>query len=157
MRNCICIVFAIALLTFQPGCDRKREAPPPMPGAVCAPKMPPPSTPPTAPPSKTDAQPSPSLSAYLPPANAPTYSEVLKTYPAGVRLCETVATVEGIGESGWLLNGEVDYREGKPLVRYYGAKITLGVAVEINGKTFQPGAKLTVDKDSNWIEVKSWD
>jgi hypothetical protein len=31
------------------------------------------------------------------------------------------------------------------------------VPVEIEGKAFEPGTKLTVDKNLQWIEVSSWD
>lgn len=36
-----------------------------------------------------------------------------------------------------------------------GAKLTIKEAVTIDGKTYQPGARLTVDKDLNWVEVSS--
>jgi hypothetical protein len=38
----------------------------------------------------------------------------------------------------------------------YGAKITIINTVTIDGKIFQAGAMLTVDKDLNWIQVSSW-
>jgi len=89
----------------------------------------------------------------------PTYSEVLRTYPKGAELCKTVASVEGVGEGdeNWLLKGDVEFRDSRMLVKCYGTQITLNVPVKIGDKTYEPGTKLTVDKDLNWIEVLSWE
>lgn len=88
----------------------------------------------------------------------PTYSEVLRTYPERVELCKTVASLEAVGQGGrWLLDGDVEYRDSRALIDCYGTKISINVRVEIDGKTYEPGAKLTVDKDLNWIEVWSWE
>lgn len=91
-------------------------------------------------------------------AGPPTYSEVLRTYPKGVELCKTVASLEAVGQGGsWLLDGDVEYRASKALIKCYGTKITLKVPVTLEGKTYPPGTKLTVDKNLHWIEVSSWD
>ena len=72
--------------------------------------------------------------------------------------CKTEATLESVTANGtWLLNGSTEFRDNKMLVRYYGTKITVGIRVEIDGKTYEPGTKLTVEKDLNWIQVSSWD
>ncbi|MDH4180112.1 MAG: hypothetical protein OEV33_06335, partial [Armatimonadota bacterium] len=97
-------------------------------------------------------------SAYEPPSDAPTYSDVVATYAKDVELCKTEATIEGVSDDGNMLcGGTFDIRNNKTLVRWYGAKVTVSVEVELGGKTYQPGAKLTVDKNLNWIEVSSWD
>ena len=90
------------------------------------------------------------------PAEKPTYSQVLQTYPSDVRLCQTVATVEEVnGEI--VVKGDIDIFDGKERVRWYGTKVTTETAVTFEGMSFPAGAKLTVDKDLNWIEVSSWD
>jgi hypothetical protein len=45
-----------------------------------------------------------------------------------------------------------------PEAQCYGTKLTVGdQPVTLEGKTYQPGTKLTVDKDLHWIEVSSCD
>ena len=98
--------------------------------------------------------------AIVPPrAGPPTYSAVLRTYPKGVALCKTVASIEGVGkgEGNWLLKDHVEIRDSKTLVKCYGTKLTVNVSITAGGKTYEPVAKLTVDKDLNWIQVSSWD
>ena len=97
----------------------------------------------------------------------PTYSEVIKTYPKDVKPCETDVSVEevgvrgmgvtAVGDDGWRVKGTVDIREGKTLIKWYGAKVTLNVSAVLEGKNYKPGTKLTVDKDLKWIEILSWD
>jgi hypothetical protein len=45
----------------------------------------------------------------------------------------------------------------RPQIQCYGTKITLKVAVTLEGRNYPPGTKLTVDKDLHWVEVLSWD
>lgn len=96
-----------------------------------------------------------------PKANLPSYSEIIKTYPAGVELCTTEALLEGIGGNGsWLLNGDIQVKDNQMQVKCFGTKITVNVEggdVIIDGVIYSKGALLTVDKDLNWIEVSSWD
>lgn len=96
-----------------------------------------------------------------PKASLPTYSEVIKTYPAGVELCTTEASLEGIGGNGsWLLNGDIQIKDNQMQVQCYGTKITVNVEggdLIINNVMYSKGALLTVDKDLNWIEVSSWE
>lgn len=96
-------------------------------------------------------------------ARLPTYSEVLKTYPSGVRLCKTNAHVVASSDSGWSLRvgptsaEKIEMYNFKLQVQCYGTKITLDIPITIDGQTYKAGAKLTVDKNLNWIEVSSWD
>jgi hypothetical protein len=103
----------------------------------------------------------PSASPILTPTPIPykpTYSEVLKTYPEGVKLCKTEASVTSISGDLWRYEGTiVEVINGKMAFHCYGTKITLEVPASINGITYQAGTKFTVDKDMNWIEVSSWD
>ena len=46
---------------------------------------------------------------------------------------------------------------GDAQIQCYGAKITLDIPLTVDGKRFETGAKLTVDKDLHWIQVSSWD
>lgn len=96
-----------------------------------------------------------------PKANLPTYSEIIKTYPAGVELCTTVASLEAVGENGsWLLNGDIQIKDNQMQVQCYGTKITVnleGVDLILDNVIYSKGALLTVDKDLNWIEVSSWE
>ncbi len=88
----------------------------------------------------------------------PKYSEVIKTYPKDFVSCKTVATLDAVMPNGtWLLNGTTEFRNNKMMVKCYGTKITIGIHIEIDGKTYEPGTKLTVDKDINWVQVSSWD
>lgn len=96
-----------------------------------------------------------------PKANLPTYSEIIKTYPAGVELCTTEASLEGIGGNGsWLLNGDIQIKDNQMQVQCYGTKITVNVEggdLVLDNVMYSKGALLTVDKDLNWIEVSSWE
>lgn len=96
-----------------------------------------------------------------PSANKPTYHEIVGTYPAGVELCKTEASLDGIaGNGAWFLNGDIQIKDNQMQVKCYGTKITVNVDggdVVIDGVMYAKGALLTVDKDLNWIEVSSWD
>lgn len=108
---------------------------------------------PTAAPAPTDTP--------NPKANLPSYSDIIKTYPAEVELCTTEALLEGIGGDGsWLLNGDIQIKDNQMQVKCFGTKITVNVEggdVIIDGVVYSKGALLTVDKDLHWIEVSSWD
>jgi hypothetical protein len=85
----------------------------------------------------------------------PTYSEVLATYPDGVKLCETVANITEVGP-----DGEPSGFEGIFYgfdFKCYGIKLTAKVPVTIGGVTYPVGTKITVDRDQNYIVVSSWD
>lgn len=96
----------------------------------------------------------------------PSYSDILKTYPADAEICTYKTNVTGVDEDGsWkivipagtklkIVNGEwvLDFS-----LDCYGVQVTLDVPVTIGGKTYPPGTKLTRDKDLNWVEVSSWD
>jgi len=103
----------------------------------------------------------------------PTYSEVVSTYPAGVELSCTDAEVSDVTPDGEFVFidstkllcaglSRVTVTAGGTFTfsgdnyKTYGAKITIINTVTIDGKTYQAGAMLTVDKDLNWIQVLSW-
>jgi len=111
----------------------------------------------------------------LVPPTLPTYSEVVSTYPPGVEYSCTDAEVSYITSdggiwvfaSGLICDGQsqikVDPGGTYPISetqtapwKSYGVRITVMETVTINGKIYQPGSLLTVDKDLNWIQVSSW-
>ena len=89
----------------------------------------------------------------------PSYEEVVKAYPDGVPLCETEADIVGGNDQQLSLgDGYVPVNEdGEPRYQCYGTKLTVRKKVTLKGKTYQPGNKLTVDKDLYWIEVSGWE
>lgn len=134
---------------------------------------------------------------------APTYSEVVKTYPKDSAICATNAellnvdantalisgTIEatggefslkvesgsmqivGVGKSGGFIYksssngsfrvGRIADKKGNPVGSFcfqcYGTKIIVNKRVTLDGKTYEPGTKMTVDKDLQWIVISSWD
>lgn len=90
----------------------------------------------------------------------PTYSQVVSTYPAGAELIGTEADIMGGDDNGLQLGGSnmhISMRNGQMTYMYYGTKLTVKARVTLEGKTYEPRAKLTVDKDLHWIAVSSWD
>jgi peptidylprolyl isomerase len=89
----------------------------------------------------------------------PTYEEVVKTYPDGVPLCETEATIVGGNDQQLSLEGGYVPVNDNGDQRYqcYGTKLTVRKKVTLKGKTYPPETKLTVDKDLYWIEVSGWE
>lgn len=89
----------------------------------------------------------------------PTYSEVVSTYPPDAALIQTEADILGGDDSGLQLGNIVDLAmvDGQFVYQSYGTKLTVRATITLEGKTYQPGAKLTVDKNLHWIEVSSWD
>jgi hypothetical protein len=87
----------------------------------------------------------------------PTYSEVLATYPAGTELCVTDAQLTAHPDGSVELSGTIWFSYGKFVYQCYGTKVTIRDRSTLDGKIYEPGTKLTVDKDLNWIEVSSWE
>jgi peptidylprolyl isomerase len=89
----------------------------------------------------------------------PTYEEIVKTYPDGVPLCETEADIVGGNDQQLSLgDGYVPFNDdGEQRYQCYGTKLTVRKKVTLKGKTYQPGTKLTVDKDLYWIAVSGWE
>ena len=118
----------------------------------------------------------PALPTPTPTPALPTYSEILKTYPVGVEMTCTDAEVSELTVDGdWTFTGGLIcpgksqftvQAGGKFTVseqmmnaswKSYGVKLTIKQAVTIDGVTYEPGTKLTVDKDLKWVVVSSWD
>jgi len=85
--------------------------------------------------------------------------------PVGVE--SGTMSITGVGESGGTIcktssDGAVrvgSLGSGAPSefsFQCYGAKITVKERVTLGGSTYEPGTKLTVDEDLQWIEVSSW-
>jgi hypothetical protein len=100
------------------------------------------------------------------PAEAvlPTYSQVVATYPLGTTACDFEATAHSATENtfestGLALTptgGSMPIVNNRAQIPCYGIKITIDAASTINGKTYETGAKLTVDSKNNWTQVSSW-
>lgn len=87
-----------------------------------------------------------------------TYSDVLNTYPEGVRLCITKANLDAIDTSGnWRMSGSIEIINDKPQIKCYGTKITVNISAKIEGRIYEPETKLTVDENLDWFIVSSWD
>jgi hypothetical protein len=105
----------------------------------------------------------PTATAVPPTPEGTTYSSVLATYPAGTQLCATKADLSAVDASGGLSLTSVSALSmvnGTMTAKCYGTKLTVVTVgnqpVTLEGKTYEPWAKLTVDKDLHWIEVSSW-
>jgi len=88
----------------------------------------------------------------------PSYEEVVKTYSAGAPLCETEADIVGGDDQQLsLAGGYVAVNAfGQQQYQCFGTKLTVRKKVVLKGKTYQPEARLTVDKDLYWVEVSGW-
>jgi len=86
-----------------------------------------------------------------------TYSQVLKTYPADAKLCNTTGDIMGGNDQGITVGGGGSISIGKGQIEYQcsGTKLTVKMKVTLEGKTYKPGTKMTVDKNLKWIEVSS--
>ena len=92
------------------------------------------------------------------PAKGLTYSQVVATYPAGVKPCTTAVDVIGVSPAGqWQTLGVVEHRSHQPLLQFYGTHVTLKVPATAGGVPYPAGTLLTVDKDQKWVAVTSWD
>jgi len=106
----------------------------------------------------------------------PSYSEIINTYPSGIELsCTDVEVSEVTPDGKFVLTGgllcpgksRLTVATGKSFTvgenetffgepwKFYGAKVTVLKTIVIDGKTYQPGSQLTVDKDLNWIQISS--
>lgn len=88
----------------------------------------------------------------------PSYEEIVSSYADGVPMCPTDAAIVGGDDQGLSLEGGYIAVNEDGVQRYqcYGTKLTVRKKVTLKGKTYRPGAKLTVDKDLYWIEVSGW-
>jgi hypothetical protein len=64
----------------------------------------------------------------------------------------------GGNDKGIAVGGGSVISIGKGQTEYqcYGTKLTVKKKVTLEGKTYKPGTKLTVDKKLKWVEVSSW-
>jgi hypothetical protein len=88
----------------------------------------------------------------------PTYSQIVKTYPAGRAICK-LKILMGPGDTEDTVN--ITYKAGTSIfemdyIRCYGVKMTLMEPLSIDGRTYPKGAKFTVDKNHDWVQVRSW-
>ena len=100
----------------------------------------------------------PTIIPSTPTPALPTYSDVLKTYPAGTDLCSTDAQISVASDGSLALSGSASYSDaGGIQYQCYGTKITIVGTVTLDDVFYDDGTKLTVDKDLKWIQVSSWE
>jgi len=93
----------------------------------------------------------------------PTYSDILATYHSGVELCRTEAVIVEVNEDQILFDIPpgafgMEILNFEPQYRCYGAKLIVGERpVTLGGETYEPGTKLTLDKNLEFVAVSSWD
>jgi hypothetical protein len=119
------------------------------PGQLLGPTVTPTSTSTPVPTNTPKATPTPVL---------PTYSDIVSTYPNGADFCGTDAEISESSDGSLSLSGSVAYSDARGMeYQCYGTKLTATTKITLEGITYEPGTKLTVDKDLNWIQVSSWE
>ena len=96
-------------------------------------------------------------------AGLPSYEEVVATYPASTELCTTRTGISG-GEGGSYsfedfdgAESTIEIRGGEMLFWCLGAQYTVtGPMVGEDGQPIPLGALLTLDADSNFVQVSGW-
>jgi len=90
----------------------------------------------------------------------PTYSDILATYPPDADLCGSEGDLVETPDGGVTISpgpsAVLSVVDGQFTIQCYGTKLTVKEPVTLDGKTYEPGTKLTVDKDLQWTEVSSW-
>ena len=112
----------------------------------------------TAPAAAATPAPKPSPAAPL-----PSYTDVLKTFPPTAKMCRTVVYLVDVGNSN-IMSLSVHPRGTDPFqrgpkdrtIRCTGTQISVLKDVRLEEKRYKRGARLTVDKNNNWVEVSGW-
>ena len=113
----------------------------------------------TAPAAAATPAPKPSPAAPL-----PSYTDVLKTFPPnGSRCAARSCTWVDVGNSN-IMSLSVHPRGTDPFqrgpkdrtIRCTGTQIRSLKDVRLEEKRYKRGARLTVDKNNNWVEVSGW-
>jgi hypothetical protein len=132
----------LAVASWTTGCGSPAPKPSPTPAATRTPAR----------------EPRPS-----PTPKQPTYTEVLKTFPRDHKICRTVVYLQEVHSSNILVlsvdpKGGDPFQRGPndPTIRCVGTQISVTKDVTLEGKRYKRGARLTVDKKKNWVEVSSW-
>lgn len=120
----------------------------------------PPKASPTPAPSRAPVTLAPSPS---PTPKQPTYTDVLKTFPRDHKICRTVVYLLEVRNSNIMVlsvnpKGADPFQRGPkdPTIRCVGTQISVTQDVRLEEKRYKRGARLTVDKSNNWVEVSSW-
>ena len=98
-----------------------------------------------------------------PVAPLPSYTDVLKTFPPTAKMCRTVVYLVDVGNSN-IMSLSVSPRGTEPFqrgpkdrtIRCTGTQISVLKDVRLEEKRYKRGARLTVDKSNNWVEVSGW-
>ena len=115
----------------------------------------------------TAASPAPAAPATTmaasPAAPMPSYTDVLKTFPPTAKMCRTIVYLVDVGNSNIMSlsvspKGTDPFQKGPkdPTIRCTGTQVSVLKDVRLEEKRYKRGARLTVDKNRNWVEVSSW-
>jgi hypothetical protein len=92
-----------------------------------------------------------------------TYTELLKTFPRTQKACGTVVYLQDVGNSNLMVlsvdpKGSDPFQRAPtdPTIKCVGTRVSVTKDVTLLGKRYKRGARLTVDKNKNWVEVSSW-
>ena len=98
-----------------------------------------------------------------PAAPLPSYTDVLKTFPPTAKMCRTVVYLVDVGNSNIMSlsvhpKGTDPFQRGPKdrTIRCTGTQISVLKDVRLEEKRYKRGARLTVDKNNNWVEVSGW-
>lgn len=117
-----------------------------------------------APMAKATATPVPARTPVPSPTPPPpSYTDVLKTFPRDHKVCRTVVYLQEVGTMSIMMlsvnpkGGDVFQRAASdPTIKCVGTQVTVMKDLTLEGKRYKRGARLTVDKTKNWIEVSGW-
>jgi hypothetical protein len=89
-------------------------------------------------------------------SDLPSYSQIVATYPHTADLCDTEANIKPDGSYD-VTGGSLQMINNEIQVPCYGIKITVLNPMSIHSKTYEAGAKFTVDAHKRLTPVSSWD
>ena len=149
MKGLIAVAGVVAATSLTYGCG----GPAPKPSSAPA------ATTPAAPVAAAAPTPAPS-----PTPKPMTYTEVLKTFPPTAKMCRTIVYLVDVGNSNIMSlsvspKGTDPFQRGPKdrTIRCTGTQVSVLKDVRLEEKRYKRGARLTVDKNNDWVEVSSWE
>ena len=113
--------------------------------------------------SSAPAAPATTMAPPSPAAPMPSYTDVLKTFPPTAKMCRTIVYLVDVGNSNIMSlsvspKGTDAFQKGPkdPSIRCTGTQVSVLKDVRLEEKRYKRGARLTVDKNNQWVEVSSW-
>jgi hypothetical protein len=83
------------------------------------------------------------------------YSEIITDKPGYITEAEIIT--DNNGDIILQKIKSIAVKNGSLDIRAYGSKLTTKTKVVLDGKTYEPDTKLTIDKNLNWCPVSSWE